>query len=288
MAIIYPTTFVNTTFTGDTRANIASNIITQLTAAGWTHISGTGNDQIFESAHTANGQRIRVRAYDPGSGTCARVAIISTDGTQQSTGAYIVPGAAQTYQVYASEYTMVVKAPGGTDTAGKYAIFGTLACPSWLDDGNADVGFVHGNSSTDAPAIVSSLLTRPVNGYSSSNNAAAFAGLFSTSLSNNWNTLGQGALRVVRATTDTAQDSAFRWADATMIDSDVYLAWGLGGIAMVGSVVGQLVGCVAVSENLIVDTLYTSPFGDGHNWIVIGNWAFSTNWSRGSLLFAIS
>src|SRR5438309_10759712 len=36
-------TYINTTFTGDTKLNIANNVITNLLKAGWTAISGALN-----------------------------------------------------------------------------------------------------------------------------------------------------------------------------------------------------------------------------------------------------
>src|ERR1044071_8307017 len=128
-------TYVNTTFTGDTKANIISNIQTQLTNAGWTVVSGGGTTNLLmQTALGADGyNQGRVRFKD-NSGSCVQVTLENVSGTKTqtlntTTGGNLLPAAAKTFRILASKYRFECFTPG-TSLAREVVYAGILAIPT--------------------------------------------------------------------------------------------------------------------------------------------------------------
>ncbi|MEN6537782.1 MAG: hypothetical protein ABFD89_29290, partial [Bryobacteraceae bacterium] len=179
-------TIVDTTFTGDTRAAIATALIAELVNAGWTSISGSGTDQVLQSAATAEGSNsICMRVYDPATGNCARVAMRNAAGSLVSQDFYLLPGSGKTYRMIACKHNFFAMTPGASATR-EFVCGGTLAVPSFLNGVlTGDLGFIQGNGASDTDTFVRRSFRRSLNGYTVNGNYdARFSGLAMATLTN--------------------------------------------------------------------------------------------------------
>jgi hypothetical protein len=284
-------TIVDTTFTGDTRANIVSNIIAQLVNAGWTSISGSGTDQVLQSAATADGNSICMRVYDPGSGNCARILMRDAAGTRISNDTYLLPGASKTFRIIACKYNFFVFTPG-TSAAREFVCGGTLALPAWLSGViTGDFGFLQGNSDSDTNATVGhSFRTRLcTNGSSSPNRGSGLVNGNLMNFSNN-NTVGPQTL-VCRlpAILNAGALLAYRWMDDTQRSQEAEIAWGLTSYNDEPKSYGFIHNCMTLSAPYAADDRSISSY-DGHAWHAVTNNNGGQNAvsAAGTLLVAIT
>lgn len=280
-------TIIDTTFTGATRATIASNIITQLTAAGWTSISGSSNDQVMQSATTADGNSICIRVYDPGSGNCARLRIRNASGTQiAANDAFLFPAALKTWRIIACKYNFFVSAPGSIVTR-DFACGGTLALPSFLSGvTTGDLGFLWGNSTSDGGGLCDGPRTKLYGTQSSGN---AFSAIANGSLHDGfYGSASTSGIPQLVQRGPSFQGNNYRWSDNTLRMIEAELGWGVSGTpSSEGKSFGFIHNCVVNSDSWPIDDRTITSY-DGHAWHNLTDNNTSGSNGRGSLFVAIT
>jgi hypothetical protein len=116
MSIQYSgSTLINNTYTSDgTLAGMQSWLISELEAAGWTVSSGSGSDITLVSATTPQGLNIYFRFYNPGTGNCIQITMLSLLPSNTSSIAYFLPVSGVTYRIVANKYQFFAFASGST------------------------------------------------------------------------------------------------------------------------------------------------------------------------------
>jgi len=287
-------TIINTTFTQSTgtRAEIVSNLITQLLAAGWTLVSGSGTDQVLKCAATATGVtglQIAVRVYDPGSGNCARVALRNVSGTRIGQDLYLFPAASKTWRIIANKYQFFIFTPGSSAPR-EFAAAGQLCVPSWLTSVTVNAGWANGNaiSDTDTTAKTSFRTNlAPLQTVQGRTTALASDTLLDIGSSNS--SLPTPELLIPQAGFINAgqqNTNGYRWADNTLLVGDALLAMGIASITDEAKVYGQLWDAALVNDSFAADSNISL---DGHTWwgITVGNTGTS-QYAHGTLFIAVT
>jgi hypothetical protein len=290
MAIQHPGgTIVNATFTGAVKQDIVSNLQTQLTAAGWSVVSGGGTtDVLMQSASTptaANFIRVRLRSTNLTNCCCLNmqdaVSLASLDY-------YLLPAGAKTFRVIANQYQFFVT--GGL-SARDFVCMGVPYTPTWLHGViTGAFGWIMGNSASDGDTTIRS-------SFQNGLHAATYGGMHTSQLCNG--SLAQldqyggsgpdpGAIRLVFPLNGNVQSvTGYRWHDDTLHLSDPLIGWGLTGALDEAKVRGQLWGAMVVSDSFSAGTILSAV--DGHDWYAITNSNVgATNSGRGTLFVAIT
>jgi hypothetical protein len=291
MAIQYSgSTIINTTFTGDTRANIASNVITQLLAAGWVNVSGSGNDQVLKCATTASGLtglQIAVRVYDPGSGNCARVALRNVSGTRIGYDLYLLPAASKTFRIIANKYQFLCFTPGAS-AAREFVVAGQLYVPSWLTGTSINAGFAHNNAQNDTDTTAYQCFRNALN--CQKNGACNQTTLVSDTLLNQNGFTAISTQRLAVLASSALADSStagYRWADNTLAVNDALVSSGLASTSDEAKIQGQMWDACVIGDSFTVDTTISL---DGHTWWAItgSNGGTGGSQGRGTLFVAVT
>lgn len=152
-------TIVDTTFisTG-TRRDLIDQWETAVIAAGWTAISGAGTaDKLYETAATPAGFKLRVRAFDVGSGNCAQF-FIKDNTALTSTACFLLPSNTNGFRIWANKYQFFMFRTGTDMTLTRaFVAAGTLYLPDFMVDwmsGFNYQGWMHGCGPSDADASV--------------------------------------------------------------------------------------------------------------------------------------
>jgi hypothetical protein len=283
MAIEYAGgTTINTTFSGATRPNITSNLETQLLAAGWTVVSGSGTTDVkMQSATTPEGVGIRVRFRDPGSGTRVYFSIEGTTGSPSGANAANSPalevGVGKTYRIIACKYNAWIATAG--NVIREFVCFGTLWMPSFLVGVVTDsLGYLSSNVVNDASATVTVSL-RGSNGATGCQMAIRGGSLLSKI------NLGTAQIADMHLTVPSngRTDNGYRWDDNTENCAEPQLAWGLTNLTDEAKIRGQIHNAVWFTDAFAEGTPRTF---DGRNWYCITN-NNSGNATRGSLFVLV-
>src|SRR5262245_8529454 len=304
MAIQYAAgTKVNTTFVPTNKQTLINNVETQLLAAGWTTVSGSGTTNLLmQSATTPQGYAIRIRLKD-NAGTCVTFSLESTDGALtggNSTtvgGAYINPGAgAVTFRIVANKHQAFIWTSPSSVARG-FAAFGVPYVPSFLSTVTR-VGWMMGNVAFDTDTTVRpswrTTLQLTVN-----SNTMGFSAMQVMCNSSLWSLNNNSALQQLGAllcpvyesvyvNATTMNTLAYRWQDLSALLIDPLVAWGEANAGAEAMFKGQLWDAVISTDAYGADL--TSTF-DTHNWITLtdNNTGASTNAPlRGTILLATS
>ncbi|GAC1432701.1 MAG: hypothetical protein NVSMB6_30570 [Burkholderiaceae bacterium] len=311
MAVFYSGgTYVNSTFTGDTKANIIGSIQTALTAAGWTVVSGGGTTNLLmQSATQANVTHpIRVRFQD-NAGSCVQIVIENQAGTLAGRmvisssiqgGGNLLPASAKIFRIIAKRYDFYVMTPGASGSR-EFVMAGMLSVPPPLT-GVTDCGYMFCNSFYDANTTTayclrtgSSITLRP-GSTAAQTGSPNFNVLWNGNLWDNVNNGGQSPgypeLLVGRSAPTYYESSAlYRWANDDEISSDTLVGWGLASATDEAKARGYLFDAVyraqpytADTEETIIDAGITHTF---HN-ISHNNAGVNGGTARGGIWVAVS
>jgi hypothetical protein len=140
----------NTTFLGDTRADIATNLISILTANGWSVVvNNSATDQVLQSSTTPAGQKVRVHIKDPGSGNCAQILPQKASAGVDLTTLYLLPGSTSTYRVIANPYQFFVFRDAVVPAAREFCCVVVPFCPPGVAAISSDIFFAACNGRND-------------------------------------------------------------------------------------------------------------------------------------------
>jgi hypothetical protein len=264
MAIQYAPSRINATFAGDTKVLIRDGIETNLLAAGWTTVSGSGTaDLLMQSALTPQGRQIRMRFRDIG-GNCLVASMQNVSGTfigtvSATAGCFLLPAAGKVFRVVANPYQFFVFTAAVTQPR-EFIAGGVPYLPSFLVSLITDIGWLTCNSQGDTDTTIrASFRTHMiVVGYQYTLvNASTYQG--------NGNEFAQGSVDL--QTIASGGSAAWRWHDDSAFVYDALLGYGLINNNE-AKVRGQLWDAL-VSSEIYAGDLTTSY--DSHNWIVITN-----------------
>ncbi len=267
MAIQHPGgTIVNTTFTGGTRAQIADAIKDALVAAGWTLVSSSGSDHKLDSATTPQGLAIRVRVWDPGSGSCAQIRIMSKNEViAPAQSAFLLPATGKTFRVIANKYQAFALVPGSTTVSREFAGFGVLYIPPHLASSTTDAGWMVSNSRSD---------TDLSQGDSWRTRLAQIGGVWAVVFNGNGvgtGNYGPGAPRfAITGDPEYRPNCMVRWGDDSYDIIDAVVGWGTTTWGDEGKKRGLLWGALLLTASYAPDTTFTFDDGSGaHTFFVI-------------------
>lgn len=288
---------ISASFTTNNKADIRSNIETQLVNAGWIVVSGSGSTNLLlQSAMTPANQncQMRLRVRDNGN-TCLVLSIEDTNGTRVHTngvnnGAQLNPGTGRSWRIIANKYQAFIFEPTVNGARG-YVGFGVLWIPTWLEGVIFENIWMNSNAANDTDATArgsfrSVLGTRDANGTGNQQiiiNNSQWENANSTGNDNigiqNLLTLWQGHRIQRNAAT------WYRWHDDAALLVDPLLAFGQLLSTDEGKISGQLWDAFISTDNYPIDTTLTAI--DGHNWWnITNNQAGTTDIARGSLFVA--
>jgi hypothetical protein len=287
-------TIVDTTFTTTvgTRQEIVTALQTQLTAAGWSVISGGGSGNVLmKSATTASpkSNSIRVRLQDPGAGNCATLKIENDAGTLTSQAFFLLPAAGKVYKIIACQYNFFVYTANPTAIR-EFACGGTLHIPDHLDGVvTGSLGWMHGNSSTDAGVSAGSFRTV----LSSWTNAAYNSQIRNATLLNHNSAVGSAiawqTLRVPSVGSAVQVSTGnIRWSDNAIVMTEALLGFGIAATTDEPKWQGFIHNGMVTSLEFPADDRTITSW-DGHSWagITVNNTG-SVLLGRGTLFMAVT
>lgn len=276
--------YVNTTFTqsvgSPTRSEIVTNLYTQLGNAGWSTITSGTNDYTMQTATTPEGNAVRVRIYDPGSGNCARIKLQSTNGFYIGQDSWLISASGQTFRIVASQYQFFIWT-SVSQTSNNYGTFyaaGALALPVFLNGVVTECGWCKGNSIGDGGPWCGSWRTDLMgyNGdyYSHWSGYTVMGGqIYSCDRNPNNDYFYPGDMTLCsqycagRAPSGGSGPSGYqgyRWVDNTLMLSDPLLAWGMSNSLDESRIQGQLWDCAIASDAFTVDSAVTIGTHNGY------------------------
>jgi hypothetical protein len=268
MAVVYSGgTYINTTFTGGTKTNICNNVETQLVAAGWTTISGTGTTNVLlqSAAAPGSGNQGRVRLKDNG-GNCVQVTIENVSGTavqpsSTTSGGNLLPAASKVFRILASKFRFEVFTPWPT-VAREFVMAGIVYVPSAYNGVITEAIYQCCNSCLDGDTTLrNSLRNFPYAGIGS--NSCGIVNGNVNNWTNNANTAcGSVQVRYMSNSYVTnyntnnfpGQANLYRWHDLALDVSDVLIGWGLAAASDEALIRGQLFDYCYISDAFAADT----------------------------------
>lgn len=284
-------TIIDTTFVGDTRAAIATAVIAQLLAAGWTSIAGAGTDQVLESATTPEGSNtICMRVYDPLANNCARILMRDAAGVRISQDVYLLPAGAKTFRIIACKFNFFVFVPGAS-VAREFACGGTLAVPGFLSGVlTSELGFLQGNATGDAAVVLGSSFRTRLSAVEEQSRHSGLVNATLMNVNNNNDNIGNQRLifRGGSRANNNGNTCAYRWADDTVRVIEAEIAWGISGWGDEAKSYGFLHNCMIASASYAADDRTITSY-DAHAWhaITSANAGLSGIEAPGTLFVAI-
>lgn len=282
-------TIVNTTFTTTVglRQEIVTALEAQLSAAGWSTISGAGTGTVVMKSAVTSGSKansIRVRLLEVGSGNCAQIKIENDAGTLTSQAFYLLPAALKVFRIIACKYNFFVF-NGQPSTARSFVAGGTLEIPTNLEGvTTADLGWIQGSGSSDSDAAINSTLRTTFD-----------AAVYNSQIRNN--TLlnisaGANAAQRVKApsVSGTVQGNSYnyRWIDDALISTEACLGFSVVSSSTEPKLQGIIHNAMLISESFAGDDTSVTSY-DGHAWFSITQSnAGSASVARGTLFMAIA
>jgi hypothetical protein len=282
-------TIVNTTFTttSGTRQEIVTALETQLTAAGWSVISGSGTGTVvMKSAVTASpkANSIRVRLLEVGSGNCAQIKIENDAGTLTSQAYYLLPSAGKVFRIIACKYNFFCF-NAVTTTARSFVAAGTLHIPDFLDGvTTADLGWIQGNGASDSDATIRQTFrtTLDLSEWCSQIRNAALLNLTTIGF-------GSQSLKAVslcgRVNSNT---NGYRWVNNALVSAEAAMGFSVTGSGDENKMQGMIHNCMVISDTFAGDDISVTSY-DSHSWFAITqSHSGSSAVARGTLFVAIT
>ena len=274
----------NTTFLGDTRADIVTNLISILTANGWSVVvNNSATDQVLQSATTPAGQNVRVHIKDPGSGNCAQILPQKASVGVDLATLWLLPGATSTYRVIANPYQFFVFRDGVLPAAREFCCVIVPFCPPGVAALSSDIFFAGVNAASDGDTTGGGFCF--INSHKwDSNGTGGGAGVVCVLGSNLWTQfgtynggVGQPTLAYLASDNDGSMNCYLRqFADSSWAVTDVLLGWGATGPNTNGLSVGWIWDSMLIYENPgpalgAVRNFPIAAGGPSHTWFVLGN-----------------
>jgi hypothetical protein len=247
-----------------TRAELAQWVRDQLILAGWTS-AGTATDYQLTSATTIGGNlACRVRVYDPGSGSCARLKFSNSIGTRTQAGdMFLLPGAGKTWRIIANRYQFFVMT--STNTAREFACGGVPFLPIFLQGIVTEAIWGVSNASADTDTTTRPSFRGALHcGYNPNTASANQVGICNGTIAE-FNNTNPGAvypgstIQVSDATPGSAIVTVAlmgrRWHDDSLQMVEPLIAWGLTNLSSdEPKFRGQLWDAVVLSDAFTADT----------------------------------
>jgi hypothetical protein len=281
-------TIINTTFTTTvgTRQEIVTALETQLTAAGWSVISGAGTGTVVMKSAVTDSPKsnsIRVRLLEVGSGNCAQVKIENDAGTLTSQAFYLLPSAGKVFRIIACKYNFFCF-NAVTTTARSFVAAGTLHIPALLEGvSTGDLGWIQGNGNSDADASIRQTLrtTMDLGEWCSQIRNATLL---------NCTTIGFGSqtLKAVSIGGRTNTNShGYRWVNDAVVSIEAIMGFSITGTGDENKFQGLIHNCMVVSTSFAGDDTAVNNY-DGHPWFAITqSHSGSASVANGTLFVAI-
>lgn len=288
-------TNVNTTFSNSgsaTRREIVDGVVTALTSAGWSTISGSGTgDVLMESATTSQGLKMRVRVLDPGSGTCAQLKVRNASNVlAMSNALFLRPENSKTWRVIANRYQAFIFVPATSTVARDFCGFGVPYIPDQFASKIYDCIWAWGDSNSDTDSSVRACFRKVLAANGNFSTASLFFVVNGGSWENrngaNQANSAQGLPSLVFPQASAGQNvgstTGYRWHNDEALMLEPLLAFGATSALDEAKVRGQLWDAVISTESYAKDATVTF---DGLNWwnLTDANVGISRNTSRGSL-----
>lgn len=275
-------TNVNTTFTNTTgtRREIVDGLVSALSTAGWSTVSGGGTGDVkMRCATTPVGNVLVVRIYDPGSGNCARLQLYTTDSVKQQAGdIFLFPTTGKVWRVIANKYQFFIFVPGSTATR-EFASCSALYIPPFLVTAGITVaGFLQGQSKNDTDTSTNYSLFRslPSSYYNNGNwqqNSACVNYNYIIESNNVTNSAAVGVPQCVVPFRFNfgGGSSPYRFADLSWMTYDPWMAFATSSIFDEALIRGMMWDMVVIGEaNIPPDTTITYDGRSFYN-ITFGN-----------------
>lgn len=284
-------TYINRTFSPATRQDWVNSVTQAVSDAGWTTISGapgSGSDVKFESAAANQGQKIRMRFLEPGSGTCAQVTMKNVPESITSQVFYANP--TSTWRVIATKFHFFtfISGSGARITSRAFIAGGTIWSPTFMPYSSGDsLGFLTGSAAADTDATAKSSWRCSLRDYDVSNTAGRFTGLVLNSLldkSSYASTLDCPSIACWQGGNHALGNNSYRWGDGTLPAYEPLLCFSLVGSGE-SKIYGQLYDALVMNEAWNSET---SISYNGHTWLALTDQSTAGQASRNSLFLAVA
>jgi len=289
-------TIVNTTFTTTvgTRQEIVTALETNLVAAGWTVISGSGTGTVLlRSAETAapKSNSIRVRLLEVGSGNCAQVKMENDSGSLVSQAYYLLPAAAKVFRIVACRYNFFVFNPQPS-TARSVVICGTLHIPTFLEGvTTGSLGFIHGNGNSDSDTSIRNTFRTRLGIWTQQSGGFGWSSQIRNNAIQNVNDDSQSSAHVTTCHAPALDTSNYLlWADGnTYPTREVVLGFGMGGTTSQNRWQGIIHNLFTTPRVYAGDDISVSAY-DGHAWMSVtdSNNGIAGRMNAGTIFVAIT
>jgi hypothetical protein len=278
-------TNVNTTFTNTTgtRREIVDGLVSALTTAGWTTVSGGGTGDVkMKCAATPQGNQAVVRILDPGSGNCAQLTLYNVGLNLIQTGAcYLLPFTGKVWRVIDNKYKFFIFVTGSI-LPREYVCFSCIYIPPFLTSSLSTAAFIMGNGRSDSDtgfgfssgpngAIFRSALGPSSSQTNYQQNGAFLTNNYMWSSSNvadgNGNAGGTAQIFAPHSlTTFSGQFNSqfvYRYHDMSLHISDPLIAWGTTSYTDEPTIKGQVWDMAILHEQFQMDSSFSF---DGRNY----------------------
>jgi hypothetical protein len=256
------------------KASLCAAIDTALTGVGWTvatHTSST--DNVYQSALTAQNNRVCVRVWDAGGLTnCVKVRMMNVTQTiSQADSCYFYVTTSTTVNIIASSYQFCIIVPGSLSSRQFILASALYIPPNLVTMGLTTAAFIQGNgvSDTDTTNMTGSFHTAlTVRGMTGMAPAQGWTILNATTVEYN-GSVADSYLHPGLPTLATLQSAAidsiagYRWHDDSALILEPFVAWGTPNIDSEAKLRGQLWDAFISTESYPADI---STMVDTHNF----------------------
>lgn len=248
---------------------------------------------LMESATQANVTNpIRIRFKD-NRGNCIQVTVensagtlAGTSGTGNGQGGCLLPAAAKTFRILASQFHGMIFTPG-VSSAREFVHFGMPFVPDDLT-GVTDIGFVLSNSQNDGSSSSVPCWRYGPHVNIGSNTPQSNSGIYNSNLfeqAQNTNHNGAFQCCTLGNFTDAgaSSTSGYRWKNDAKRLAEVLLSWGATAMSDEGKLAGIFYDIAHIADTFAIDS--TDTF-NGHTWFNLSNGATSGS-LRGGMWWAL-
>lgn len=300
---------INTTFVGNVKSDISTNLETILDSAGWTTVSGHATTNLLmQSGVTPDGLQMRLRIKDNG-GNCIALSIENRTSTlaqgnnSGNNGLFLLPGTLKNFRVIANKYQAFIFSTSFSASR-EFVYAGVVALPPELSGIITDCIVGGSNAQTDSDVAVRSSFRTGLDFDSGSasplmpNQCFILNGSLSevandtfllngvTSVGNNG---GPATLRLISTSgrgTASGNQSGYKWHDGASFINDAILAFGMATVTDEGLARGYMWDACVVTDFFSADNTVTGM--DSHNWwIVTQNNIGGSGDNRGTLFLVV-
>ena len=312
---------VNAVYIGDTKANLANGLETQLNNAGWVTVAnhqtptasspGVGGIVLMSQMTQPGTQSLRMRLHIKDNGnncivlSIANVSEGKAGASTTGAGGQLYPHTGKQWRVVANKYQAFIMCAGGQDTTNSrdYVGFGVPYLPSFLQGSSQiyEAAWLNGASVTDTDTGFRGCFrcclgswggVAQQNNYYHGNSQHLCNGNLWEINSSNYSTnppyAGSITLITLNAAIIYTQGAYwYRWHDGSTFMSDPIIAWGTSSTSTASTGKGLLWDAFISSEVFQGDTKLSSI--NGKNWLAIThfNQGGSNPWNRGTLFVVV-